>query len=70
MNKQNILYHDGCNICLDTAAAFSKVITHLEIVDLSIAKERLDEARSVGVTVLPSIVMEGKVFTISPHSAI
>jgi len=70
MSTPTILYHDGCNICLDTAATFSKVMPQLEIVDLSIATDRVDEARNVGVTVLPSMFMNGKVFTISPHSTI
>jgi glutaredoxin len=69
MSTQNILYHDGCNICLDTADTFSKSMK-LEIVDLSIATDRAEEARGAGVTLLPSIVIDGKVFTISPHSEI
>lgn len=69
MSTQNILYHDGCNICLDTAATFSKVMT-LDIVDLSIETERAGEALDAGVTLLPSIVIDGVVFTLNPHSEI
>lgn len=69
MSTQNILYHDGCNICLDTAAIFSQVMA-LDIVDLSIATDRADEARRAGVTLLPSIVIDGEVFTLNPHSEI
>lgn len=70
MTTDAILYHDGCNICLATAATFSATIPGLEIVDLSIATSRTDEAKAAGVRELPSLLLSGKVFTISPHSKI
>ena len=69
MNLQNSLYHDGCNICLEIAATFSEAMK-LEVVDLSIATDRVDEAKDTGVTLLPSIVIDGKVYAINPHSDI
>lgn len=70
MTTQAILYHDGCNVCLDTAATFAATMPGLEIVDLSITKSRTDEARAAGVLELPSLLLGGKVFTVSPHSLI
>ncbi len=70
MSKPTILFHDGCNICLDVAASFSAILTVVEIVDLGKFPERAAEAQAMGVSLLPSIVIDGKVFPLNPHSSV
>lgn len=70
MTALSILFHDGCNICLDVAATFTKVMEVLEVVDLGQHPERADEARRLGVDALPAIVIDGKVFPLNPHSTL
>lgn len=66
------LYHDGCNICLGIAATFTGLFdsatTEFEIVNLGRNRSRVREAADAGVTMLPSLVVDGNVLEISPHS--
>ncbi len=67
MSKPTILFHDGCSICLELAGTFSAILTMVEIVDLATFPERAAEAQALGVALLPSIVIDGKVFPLHPH---
>ncbi|KQV87849.1 hypothetical protein ASD15_27755 [Massilia sp. Root351] len=72
MKTTAIFYHDGCKLCLSMADLFGAALDPAryttEIVNLGLAPERLDEAERAGVKVLPSLVMDGRVFAINPHS--
>ena len=72
MKTTAIFYHDGCNLCLSMADVFRTALDparyETEIVNLGLAHERLDEAALAGVKVLPSLVMDGRVFAVNPHS--
>ncbi|MBM3116815.1 hypothetical protein [Jeongeupia naejangsanensis] len=65
-----ILFHDGCNICLSIAAAFESLDTTIDIVNLGVDSRRAAEAVSLGVTRLPSLVVNAKVLKIEDHSSI
>ena len=70
--KQAIFYHDGCGLCLAMADVFGTVLDPAryatEVVNLGLHPERSDEAGMAGVTVLPSLLVDGKVFAIDAHS--
>jgi hypothetical protein len=72
MKKEAIFYHDGCKLCLSMAEVFGSALDPAlyvtEVVNLGLVPERTDEAGKAGVTVLPSLVVDGKVFAINPHS--
>ena len=65
----NILFHDGCNICLAIAESFAHV-PGVEIVNLGLDNRRAREAQAMGVTRLPSLVIAGKVMRLEDHSPI
>jgi len=65
------LFHDGCNICLAIADAFAAVPgSKVDIVNLGLDKGRAQEAKALGVTRLPALVVDGAVYPVSPHSPI
>ena len=72
--QKTILFHDGCNICLSIEAAFKKHFGNgsvdFEAVNLGLDKRRSAEAVQLGVSRLPSLVLEGKVLRIEDHSPI
>lgn len=70
MTTTAILYHDGCNICLDVAATFSASMPGLEVVNLTVESSRNDEAMAAGVMDLPCLLLNGKVFPLNPHSVV
>jgi glutaredoxin len=70
MTATTFLFHDGCPICLDVAETFTSIIKLVEIVNLSKYPERTADAQALGVSVLPSIVIDGKVFPLNPHSSV
>jgi hypothetical protein len=74
MKKEAIFYHDGCKLCLSMAEVFGSALDPAlyvtEVVNLGLVPERTDEAGKAGVTVLPSLVVDGKVFAINPHSGL
>jgi hypothetical protein len=65
-----ILYHDGCNICLDIAQTLGGTIPGLHIVNLGLQPELAPQASAWGVVDLPSLVIGGKVLPVSPHSRV
>ncbi|GHD66064.1 hypothetical protein [Jeongeupia chitinilytica] len=65
-----ILFHDGCNLCLSIAAAFESLDVTIDIVNLGLDNRRAAEAAALGVTRLPSLVVNGKVLKIEDHSPI
>lgn len=66
-----ILFHDGCNICLSIAQAFASMPgAAVDSVNLGIDNSRAKEAQALGVTRLPSLVIDGKVMRIEDHSPI
>lgn len=70
----NILFHDGCNICLSIEATFMELFNagpgDFESVNLGLDTARSAEAVQLGVTRLPSLVVNGKVLRIEDHSPI
>lgn len=70
--KDAIFYHDGCNLCLAMAEVFGSALDpalyRTEIVNLGLDTARADEAEMAGVSVLPSLVIDGRVFAVNPHS--
>jgi hypothetical protein len=72
MKKQAIFYHDGCNLCLSMAEVFATALDPqlytTEIVNLGLATDRVGDAEMAGVKELPSLVIDGRVFAVNPHS--
>lgn len=72
--QKTILFHDGCNVCLSIESAlellFSAGPVAFESVNLGLDKRRSAEAVQLGITRLPSLVLEGKVLRIEDHSPI
>lgn len=67
------LYHDGCNICLGIESSFLQMMganAAFESVNLGLDTTRGEEAARLGVTRLPSLVIDGKVLRVDDHSAI
>ena len=68
------LFHDGCNICQSISAvmttAFNTPSHHFESINLDVQKERGAQAKALGITRLPSLVIDGKVMKIDDHSPI
>lgn len=71
---ENILFHDGCNVCLSIEAAFLSLFgasPHtFESVNLGLDNRRSAEAVRLGVTRLPSLVLNGRVMKVDDHSPI
>jgi hypothetical protein len=72
--QKTILFHDGCNICLSIEAAFNQLFSNgsvdFESVNLGMDNRRSAEALQLGITRLPSLVMDGKVLRVEDHSPI
>lgn len=66
--RDPVLYHDGCNICLDIARALSSTMPSLKVVDLKLHPEMKSDAAARGIVALPCLVIEEKVLPIAPHS--
>ena len=73
MNK-TILFHDGCGVCLSIEASFAQLFSGgpvgFESVNLGLDKHRSAEAVQLGITRLPSLVVNGKVLKVDDHSPI
>ena len=71
---QVILFHDGCNICQGISATMTALFDapeHLfESVNLATQKERGAQAQAMGITRLPSLVVDGRVMRLDDHSSI
>ncbi len=65
-----VLFHDGCNVCLDIAGNLSLSMPGLTVIDLGLRPELKDAALMRGVTVLPSLVLGATVIPVTPHSDI
>jgi len=63
-----ILYHDGCRVCLDIAAALQGTMPGLAIVDLGLHPGLRSQAAQRGVSALPCLVIGDKLLPIAPHS--
>ncbi len=72
--KTAILFHDGCNICLSISGTFTELMKgndyDFESINLDADKRRGEEAKKLGVTRLPSLVVNGEVLKINDHSPI
>ena len=51
-----ILFHDGCNIC--------------QGINVDLQKDRALQAKALGVTRLPSLVIDGRIMRLEDHSPI
>jgi hypothetical protein len=69
-----ILFHDGCGICQGISAtmtsAFASPAHQFESVNLTAQKDRIEQARLLGIERLPSLVINGQVLRLQDHSAI
>lgn len=65
-----VLFHDGCNVCLDIAQTLLLTIPGLSSIDLGVHPHFKAAALARGVEQLPSLVVGKKVLPISPHSDI
>jgi len=72
--KTAILFHDGCNICLLISVIFTELMEgngyDFESINLDTDKNRAEEAKKLGVTRLPSLVVNGEILKINDHSSI
>lgn len=71
MEKKAVFYHAGCPVCQDA----EKMITNylkcdVEVVHLGNSRNRLDEAKRVGVKSVPALVIDGQVFHINYGASI
>jgi glutaredoxin len=68
------LYHDGCNICQGISAtmtaAFATPNHNFESINLNADRSRTSEAKALGITRLPSLVINGKIMRLEDHSPI
>jgi hypothetical protein len=71
---QIILFHDGCNICQGISATMTAVFNSpmhaFESVNLAIQKDRGAQAQELGITRLPSLLVDGRVMRLDDHSPI
>ena len=69
-----ILFHDGCNNCQGISATMTDAFatpTHLfESVNLAVQKDRGAQAKALGITRLPLLVVDGHVERLDDHSPI
>lgn len=69
-----ILFHDGCNICQGISAtmtnAFASPRHRFVSVNLTTQKDRIEQALLLGITRLPSLVVDGHVMRLEDHSSI
>lgn len=63
-----MLFHDGCNVCLDIARTLLSTMPNLEIVDLKLYPEKKPEAAAKGIVALPCLVVGNKLMPVAPHS--
>ncbi|MGO4327641.1 hypothetical protein AB4Z48_25425 [Cupriavidus sp. 2TAF22] len=74
MNREAILYHDGCKICLSVVETMTGLFDNdrhsLTVVNLEEHGELTASAEAAGVKRLPSLVIDGKVLEIQPHAPI
>lgn len=74
MQMKAIFYHDGCKLCLSMAEVFGTLLDPTryttEVVNLGLHPERSAEADAAGIKVLPSLLLNGQVFAVNPHSGL
>lgn len=72
MAEKAIFYHAGCPVCVDAeqrlASALDKSAYSVEVVHLGESKDRIAEARSIGVKSVPALVIGDSVYHIN-HGA-
>ncbi len=71
---QVTLFHDGCNLCLgidrSMAAVFATPLHRYASFDLARHPESAVQAKALGITRLPSLVIDGRVLRLEDHSPI
>lgn len=74
MRHKAVLYHDGCEICLSVVEKMTRVFDNqnYELIVFNIERHReyTGLAEANGVKVIPSLVVEGAVIEMLPHSQI
>lgn len=72
--KTATFYHAGCPVCVQAeetiASALDKNEFDVEIVHLGDARDRIEEAESLGVVSVPAIVINGRPFHINYGASI
>lgn len=69
MKKKAIWYHAGCDVCVSAenmlVSALDAQKLDVDKVDLGRARERIAEARRIGVKTLPALVVGSDVFHVN-----
>lgn len=69
MKKKAVFYHAGCPVCVSAEqSVLGALDTHrydVEVVHLGSSKDRLAEARRLGIQSVPALALEGQVFHIN-----
>ncbi len=74
MKSQAVFYHAGCPVCVAAEHQLLDLIdsakVNVEVVHLGDAKQRVAEAKSLGVKSVPALVVDGQVLHINFGAAI
>ncbi|WP_049631372.1 thioredoxin family protein [Cellvibrio sp. pealriver] len=69
MKSQAVFYHAGCPVCVAAEHQLLDLIdsakVNLEVVHLGDAKQRVAEAKGLGVKSVPALVVDGQVLHIN-----
>jgi len=69
MKSKAIFYHAGCPVCVEAeqnvALALDESRFDLEVVHLGDDRQRIDEAKNMGVKSVPALLLGDKVFHIN-----
>lgn len=63
-----ILFHHGCDHCLDICRTIACHIPGLALINLSRVPQFKQEALELGVSTLPSLVVGNKVVSVAAHT--
>lgn len=74
MKSQAIFYHAGCPVCVAAEHQLLELVdgdrVQVEVVHLGDAKQRVAEAKRLGVKSVPALVVDGQVLHINFGAAI
>ena len=69
MKSQAIFYHAGCPVCVAAEHQLLELVdpnrVQVEVVHLGDAKQRVKEAKGLGVKSVPALVVDGQVLHIN-----
>lgn len=74
MKTQALFFHAGCPVCVEAeqqlAAALDPARYAMEIIHLGTQRDRLQEARNLGIRSVPALVLGGQPFHINFGAAL